>query len=415
PTTSAKITVASSKWSAMLLSPLRRRVAISAGRVLRKRFSQCRFSFSILPRYSLSSMRSECLRAQDRRIDGLGQIVVGTDLDALRNLVGVRVGADHDDRNISVVRIALGRFENLVSVQVRHHQIEQDETELFLLDQRDRLVSTGRASDALVAIGFQHQLQRVSVVLIVVDDKDTRDIRCHEHLELFSIADASLSVRKNAPHRSNQPIDFHRFGVQLVAPCGARLLALGGAGVGGESDSGDVASLRIAFEPSCGFPAIDIGHLEVHQDDIGALGSGHFAALLAILRRQPLEIAEQLEPHLEHEDVVVVVFHVKHFGHDAASISLLTGGLLCTNRRMRSTRSAGRNFSFTSTNWTPAFNRSRSLASRSSEVMTMTGMSRQAASFCKAATTAKPSISGIIRSSRITSGLLSSIRLSASR
>jgi putative ABC transport system substrate-binding protein len=36
------------------------------------------------------------------------------------------------------------------------------------------------------------------------------------------------------------------------------------------------------------------------------------------IRRQDLEIAEQLEPHLEHEDVVVVVFHVKHFGHDAA-------------------------------------------------------------------------------------------------
>jgi hypothetical protein len=35
----------------------------------------------------------------------------------------------------------------------------------------------------------------------------------------------------------------------------------------------------------------------------------------------------------------------------------------------------------------------------------MTGMSRHLVSFCKAATTAKPSISGIIRSSRIASGL----------
>jgi hypothetical protein len=95
-------------------------------------------------------------RAQDRRIEWLRQIVVGTQFDALRNLVGVRVGADHDDRNISLVRIALGRFENLVSVKVRHHKIEQDEAELFLLDQSDRLVSTGRAGDPLVTIGFQH-------------------------------------------------------------------------------------------------------------------------------------------------------------------------------------------------------------------------------------------------------------------
>src|SRR5262249_39818429 len=99
PTTSAKMTVASSKWFAVLLSPLRRRVTISAGRMLRKRFSECRFSFSILPRYSLSSARSERRRsagdprAQDRRIERFGQIVVGAELDALRYLVGVRVGA----------------------------------------------------------------------------------------------------------------------------------------------------------------------------------------------------------------------------------------------------------------------------------------------------------------------------------
>jgi hypothetical protein len=50
-----------------------------------------------------------------------------------------------------------------------------------------------------VTIGFEHQLQRVSVVLVVINDKDTGEIRCHEHLELFSIGDASLSVRENAP------------------------------------------------------------------------------------------------------------------------------------------------------------------------------------------------------------------------
>src|SRR5215471_7988624 len=225
----------------------------------------------------------------------------------------------------------------------------------------------------------------------------------------------SFEVGENAPKGCHQPIKFDRLGVELVAPRRERLFALAGERVRGQRDDRDVTSLRIALEPPRGLPAVHDGHFEVHQDDIGALANRHCAALLAILRRQHLEIAEQLEPHLEHEDVVVVVFHVKHFGHDAASISWLTGGLLCTNRRMRSTRSAGRNLSLTSTNWTPAFNRSRSLASRSSEVMTMTGMFRQPASFCKAATTAKPSISGIIKSSRITSGLLSCIRLSASR
>src|SRR5262249_42551776 len=153
-----------------------------------------------------------------------------------------------------------------------------------------------------------------------------------------------------------------RLGVELVAPCRERLFALAGECMRGQGDDWDVAGLRIALEPSCGFPAVNDRHFEVHQDDIGALANRHCAAFLALLRGQYLEIAKKLEPHLEHEDVVVVIFHVKHFGHDAASISLLTEGLLCTSRRMRSTRSAGRNLSLTSTNWTPAFNRSRSLA-----------------------------------------------------
>jgi hypothetical protein len=50
-----------------------------------------------------------------------------------------------------------------------------------------RLVSAGRAADPLVTIGFEQQLQRVSIVLIVIDDKDTGEIRCHQYLELFSI------------------------------------------------------------------------------------------------------------------------------------------------------------------------------------------------------------------------------------
>src|SRR4029450_2784821 len=121
---------------------------------------------------------------------------------------------------------------------------------------------------------------------------------------------------------------------------------------------------------------------------MGALGRGLAHPFLPPLRRQHLEIAEKLEPHLEHEDVVVVVFDVKHFGHDAASIPLITSGFLCTSRWMRSTTSAGRHLSSTTPDCTPEFNRARSLAPRSSEVMTMPGMSRQPASFCKAATTA---------------------------
>jgi hypothetical protein len=48
---------------------------------------------------------------------------------------------------------------------------------------------------------------------------------------------------------------------------------------------------------------------------------------------------------------------VQRGGYDAASIPLLAGRPVCTSRRMRSTRSAGRNVSLTSTDCTPEFNR----------------------------------------------------------
>src|SRR5262245_61125663 len=92
------------------------------------------------------------------------------------------------------------------------------------------------------------------------------------------------------------------------------------------ANDGDVAGLWVILDTSRSFPAVDDRQLLVHEDDVRSLADGHLASLLAVLRRENLEIALQLEPHLEHVDVVVVVFDVKHFDHDAASISLSTAG-----------------------------------------------------------------------------------------
>src|SRR5262249_37484850 len=198
-------------------------------------------------------------------------------------------------------------------------------------------------------------------------------------------------------------------------PRSERLFTLASQCMCGESDNRNVACCWTALQPPRGFPAIDDRHLKVHQNEIRLLRFRHLAALFAVLRRQHFEVAEQLEPHFEHVDVVVIVFDIKNLGHDAASIPLMTWSLLCRTRRMRSTRSAARNVSLTSTVCTPEFIRSRSLASRSRAVIPTTGISCHAPSFCNAATTAKPSISGIIRSSKITSGLPCWRRSSAPR
>src|SRR5262245_24612162 len=95
----------------------------------------------------------------------------------------------------------------------------------------------------------------------------------------------SFAVGENAANGCDQPIKFDRFGVELIASRRERLFAFTGERMRGEGNNGNVASLRIALEPPCGFPAVNDRHFEVHQDDIGTLGSCHLAALLPILRR----------------------------------------------------------------------------------------------------------------------------------
>ena len=87
---------------------------------------------------------------------------------------------------------------------------------------------------------------------------------------------------------------------------------------------GNVLGLRVAFQTPCRFPAVNNGHLEVHQDNIRLLGRRYLAPFLAVLGRDNLEIPKQLKPHFEHIYVVVVVFDIKHFDHDAAPLPLRT-------------------------------------------------------------------------------------------
>jgi len=70
------------------------------------------------------------------------------------------------------------------------------------------------------------------------------------------------------------------------------------------------------------------GHFDVHQDNIRLLGRRHLAPSLAVRGRENLEIPKKLKSHFEHIDVVVVVFDIKHFDHDAAPLPLRTAGLL---------------------------------------------------------------------------------------
>src|SRR5437899_11387101 len=83
----------------------------------------------------------------------------------------------------------------------------------------------------------------------------------------------------------------------------------------------------------------------ISRYDVRVFGQGQLAALLAVLRRENLEVAKQLKPRLEHVEIVAVVFDVEHFRHVADSV-LFDGrsGYLVTRSPRRRARAASAKF-----------------------------------------------------------------------
>src|SRR5215471_18798686 len=129
------------------------------------------------------------------------------------------------------------------------------------------------------------------------------------------LTSGSFAAIQYPPNGCDQTLEFDRFGIELLAPRGDRLLALASQRMCGQSDDGNVLGLPVAFQTPGRFPAVNDRHFEVHQDNIRLLGCRHLGPCLAVLGRENLEIPKKLKPHFEHIHVVVVVFDIKHFDH----------------------------------------------------------------------------------------------------
>jgi hypothetical protein len=77
-----------------------------------------------------------------------------------------------------------------------------------------------------------------------------------------------------------------------------------------------IPRVRIFLKALHRLPAVNDRHFKIHQNDVRVLGQGQLAALLAVLSRENLKIADPLKAHLEHVEVVIIVFDVEYFGHD---------------------------------------------------------------------------------------------------
>jgi len=106
-------------------------------------------------------------------IEGLAQKVIGTGLDTLDALLGCLKRRDHHNRNQDRPSVGLEAPANLVSVELRHDHVEEDQIGRFRRDTDQRLLTVLRRGN-LVAFGGQLILQAFAIQGAVVYRENPR-------------------------------------------------------------------------------------------------------------------------------------------------------------------------------------------------------------------------------------------------
>ena len=115
-------------------------------------------------------------RQRHREVDGLGHVVVGALAERLHHVVALRLGRDHDDGQLGR-RVGLAhRLQHLEAAHLRHHDVEQHERDLSVLELAQRRPPVLRPAH-LEAFLLQAPHEQLAVVGMVVDDEDGVDLR----------------------------------------------------------------------------------------------------------------------------------------------------------------------------------------------------------------------------------------------
>ncbi len=112
-------------------------------------------------------------RHQRRLVDRLGQVFVGAGVEPGDDVLAVGLRGHQDDRRERHLLVRLDALGDLDAVELRHHDVEQDQVGQMLLGGDERLLAVGGLQQ-LVAVDAEPRDQNVAVGLVVVDDQDTR-------------------------------------------------------------------------------------------------------------------------------------------------------------------------------------------------------------------------------------------------
>src|SRR3989440_9258407 len=214
-----------------------------------------------------------------------------------------------------------------------------------------------------------------------------------------------VASRQQRTNLFEQARDCDRLGVEFVAARSESLLAVTGHRIGRQGDDGNVPCLLCSLDLARRLPSIEHGQAQIHQNHIGPLDCRKLHTAGAIARNYH-GMAVALEALLQDEDVVLIVLYIQDF-HARISLTFacwprsIERGSIRPSSRSSSSRSEA---FFRITCSTYPFSRFWSSTLRSLAVKTSTGMSRQSGRWRISTRNSNPSISGITRSSTITSG-----------
>ena len=102
----------------------------------------------------------------------LGDVVVSAELETEHGVELVVSGREHDDRHRA---LAANPPADLETVYLRQHQVENDEVDLLLAEQPERLLTVPSLDDPVAVPLERVREQRLDRVL-VVDEKDCRGV-----------------------------------------------------------------------------------------------------------------------------------------------------------------------------------------------------------------------------------------------
>ena len=108
-------------------------------------------------------------------LEGLGQIVVAAGIQPLDHVARIGFGGDKDDRDRSQRAVLLEHAHHGDAVELRHHDVEQDQVRLEVAGFRKSLFTIGGGRH-FVAVRLETHAQDLEVFRRIVDRENARRI-----------------------------------------------------------------------------------------------------------------------------------------------------------------------------------------------------------------------------------------------